>query len=100
VPEANWNESGAQGGSGLWAGGGGVSTLYSTPPWQTGVLGLPPTGLISPFPSGYQGQPRYLPDVSLTAAAHDGYLVCQADAGGCSTLLGTLASYGHANGTS
>ena len=75
IPEMVWNESSANGGKGIWAGGGGVSTLYPTPPWQAGI-GLPPTGLIPPYPSGFQANPRYLPDVSLSAAGHDGYLVC------------------------
>jgi hypothetical protein len=75
IPEVVWNESSDNGGNGISAGGGGVSKLYPTPPWQAGI-GLPPTSLISPFPTGFQGQPRYLPDVSLNAAGHDGYLLC------------------------
>jgi subtilase family serine protease len=69
IPEVAWNESAA---SGLWAGGGGVSTLYSRPAWQTG------TGILAADdPLGSPGQRhRLLPDVSLTAAGHDGYVVC------------------------
>jgi subtilase family serine protease len=37
IPEKVWNESGN---SGLWSGGGGVSTVYSKPSWQTGT-GVP-----------------------------------------------------------
>jgi pseudomonalisin len=59
IPEKVWNESGN---SGLWSGGGGVSTVYSKPSWQTGT-GVPSDGK------------RDLPDISLTAAVHDGYLV-------------------------
>jgi pseudomonalisin len=59
IPEAAWNASGA---SGLWAGGGGVSTLYAKPTWQNG-LGVPADGK------------RDVPDVSLSAAVHDGYLI-------------------------
>jgi pseudomonalisin len=63
IPEVVWNESGlATGGSGLWAGGGGVSTLYSKPSWQN-VMGVPADGR------------RDVPDVSLAAAGHDGYLI-------------------------
>jgi pseudomonalisin len=59
IPEAVWNDSGA---SGLWAGGGGVSTIYAKPTWQSGV-GVPADGK------------RDVPDVSLSAAVHDGYLI-------------------------
>ncbi|MGA7380600.1 MAG: S53 family peptidase, partial [Terriglobales bacterium] len=59
IPEAVWNASGA---GGLWAGGGGVSALYAKPAWQSGV-GVPADGK------------RDVPDVSLSAAVHDGYLI-------------------------
>jgi pseudomonalisin len=59
IPEAVWNASGA---SGLWSGGGGVSASYAKPSWQNGV-GVPADGK------------RDVPDVSLTAAVHDGYLI-------------------------
>jgi pseudomonalisin len=59
IPELVWNESGS---SGLWSTGGGVSTVYSKPAWQTGK-GVPADGK------------RDVPDVSLTAAGHDAYLV-------------------------
>ncbi len=63
IPETVWNESGdVAGGSDLWAGGGGVSTIYSKPSWQSGP-GVPADGM------------RDVPDVSLTAAGHDGYLI-------------------------
>ncbi len=63
IPEAVWNESGAvAGGSGLWASGGGASIVYSKPSWQVSP-GVPGDGR------------RYVPDVSLTSAGHDGYLV-------------------------
>lgn len=68
IPEVVWNESAT---SGILAGSGGVSTIYSRPLWQTG------TGVPAQDP-GSSGQPhRLLPDVSLTAGVwHDGYLVC------------------------
>ena len=55
----SWNESGS---SGLWSTGGGVSTVYAKPAWQTGK-GVPADGK------------RDVPDVALTAAGHDSYLV-------------------------
>lgn len=69
IPENVWNEActAAQCGSGnagLWAGGGGASIYFAKPSWQTGVPGIPNDGA------------RDLPDVSLTAAGHDAYLVC------------------------
>lgn len=62
IPETAWNESGNAGGSGLWSTGGGKSTYYRKPSWQVSP-GVPADGK------------RDLPDVSLTAAGHDGYLV-------------------------
>ena len=65
VPEIVWNESGTTaGGSGLLATGGGPSAIYPKPPWQS-APGVPNDGK------------RDLPDVSLNAAAHDGYVVFQ-----------------------
>jgi Pro-kumamolisin, activation domain/Bacterial Ig-like domain (group 3) len=73
IPENVWNESSLS--NGLWAGSGGVSAgnILSgfgvtagvpKPNWQSGVSGIPNDGV------------RDLPDVSLTAAAHDPYLLC------------------------
>ena len=62
IPEDVWNESCPT--CGLWAGGGGSSTFFSKPNWQFAVPGIPSDGA------------RDLPDVSLTAAAHDPYVVC------------------------
>jgi len=64
IPEAAWNESSSfAGGSELWSSGGGASIVYSKPSWQTGT-GVPADGR------------RDVPDVALTAAGHDAYLVC------------------------
>jgi pseudomonalisin len=67
IPEVVWNESGANGGpSGgvdLWATGGGISAVYAQPDWQKNVNGTQPAGAM-----------RAVPDVALTAAAHDGYI--------------------------
>jgi pro-kumamolisin-like protein/Big-like domain-containing protein len=69
IPEDVWNESclastcGAA--ANIFATGGGASTFFVKPSWQSGVRGIPNDGK------------RDLPDVSLTAAAsNDPYLVC------------------------
>jgi len=62
IHEVAWNESGP--GLGLWAGSGGKSTIYAKPSWQTGA-GVPADGK------------RDVPDVALSAAGHDGYLIYQ-----------------------
>ncbi len=75
IPEQVWNESSyttyGAGGNNLYAGSGGASAIYATPAWQTGP-GVPAS---DPFAPGQHH--RYLPDVSLTAAGHDGYLIYQ-----------------------
>jgi pseudomonalisin len=60
IPETTWNEST----DGLWAGGGGASQIYRKPAWQVGI-GIPADGK------------RDVPDVSLSSAGHDGYLIYQ-----------------------
>jgi pseudomonalisin len=65
IPELAWNESGnVPGGSGLFSTGGGASGFFAKPSWQSapGVLA--------------DGQ-RDVPDVSVSSAAHDGYMVEQ-----------------------
>ncbi len=73
IPEDVWNESSLS--NGLWSGSGGPSAGnvlsgsgltagVPKPNWQFGVSGIPNDGV------------RDLPDVSLTAAAHDPYLLC------------------------
>ena len=73
IPEVAWNESS----SGLWASEGGASTIYVKPTWQTGA-GVPADGK------------RDVPDVSLSAAGHDGYLIYQN--GGLYVVGGTSAA--------
>ena len=68
IPENVWNESCtvAQCGSsltGLWSSGGGQSIVFPQPVWQSGVAGIPAGN-------------RAVPDVSLAAADHDGYVLC------------------------
>jgi pseudomonalisin len=65
IPEKVWNESAKDGGSGLWSSGGGISETYAQPTWQRGVSGANSNGM------------RSVPDVALTAAGHDGYLICE-----------------------
>ena len=72
IPEVVWNDDIAAIGAGatsLSAGGGGVSTLYTTKPtWQTGVPGIPADGK------------RDVPDVSFYASPDlPGYLFCTSD---------------------
>ena len=62
IPEVAWNDSFS--GFGIEATGGGVSTLFSKPLWQSGP-GVPNDGA------------RDVPDISFSASAnHDGYLIC------------------------
>jgi hypothetical protein len=56
----------------MWSTGGGFSTVYTKPSWQVGT-GVPADGK------------RDVPDISLTAAGHDGYLIF---------MNGTLGSVG------
>jgi hypothetical protein len=68
IPEDAWNETCAtqcqQGQPPLAAGGGGASIYFPKPSWQSGVTGT----------SG--DTVRDIPDVSLTSAGHDFYLLC------------------------
>src|SRR6266853_4384996 len=78
IPENVWNEScsttacgadanlsaGSGGASSGDIGSGGTFTGFPKPPWQSGVTGIPSDTV------------RDLPDVSLTAASHDPYLLC------------------------
>jgi subtilase family serine protease len=77
IPEEVWNESGLNSGLGLWASGGGSSVVYAQPLWQKGLNGI-------------SGEMRAVPDVALTAAAHDGYVI--AENGTYFVVSGTSAS--------
>src|SRR5947209_2494455 len=83
IPEVAWNESGnVAGGSNLFATGGGASSVYAKPSWQTG-------------PGVLLDAQRDVPDVSLAAAGHDGYLIIQghtALVSGLNSVGGTSAS--------
>jgi len=68
IPEDVWNDSclastcGAN--ANIAAGSGGASIFFTKPVWQAGVSGILPDNT------------RDLPDVSLTASGHDGYVLC------------------------
>ncbi|MFZ1007028.1 MAG: protease pro-enzyme activation domain-containing protein, partial [Candidatus Sulfotelmatobacter sp.] len=70
IPEDVWNDSCAASSCGsnanIAASGGGVSTstIFGKPSWQSGVTGIPADNA------------RDIPDVSLSAAPHDGYVLC------------------------
>jgi hypothetical protein len=70
IPENVWNESctvtqcNDPSLAGLWSSGGGQSIVFSKPPWQVGVAGIP------------TANSRFVPDVSMAAADHDGYVLC------------------------
>ena len=77
VPEQAWNEdstcagfvNAGDGGSPLCSGGGGTSTLFQKPTWQTGVAGLSSSITM-----------REVPDIALDAAIYNpGYLLCSSD---------------------
>lgn len=91
IPEMAWNESGTTatndvGGPNIVAGGGGVSILTGKPYWQAGN-GVPQDGQ------------RDLPDVSLTAAIHDGYIICLQNLGS-NCAVGANESFFSVGGTS
>ena len=80
IPEMAWNESNNDPTNPmLLSGGGGVSTIYAKPNWQT-AAGVPNDGK------------RDLPDISLSASVHDGYLICIY--GGCSYGNSYLIPFG------
>jgi subtilase family serine protease len=77
IPERGWNDSAADGI--LSASGGGASTLFTKPLWQTGT-GVPADGK------------RDVPDLALNGSAdHDGYLFCSED-GPNGTIVATCTN--------
>jgi len=96
IPETVWNETctpttpgsecAAQNFFSLESSSGGKSTLYPKPTWQTGL------------PASPADTSRDLPDVSLTAAGHDGYILCLG--GSCSAASPTVAIVGGTSGSS
>jgi len=71
IPEEGWNDTALSisNGGGLSSTGGGASTFFAKPTWQTGT-GVPTDGK------------RDVPDISVSASPdHDGYLFCTEDDG-------------------
>lgn len=79
IPEVAWNDTSST--AGLAATGGGASTQFSKPTWQTGP-GVPSDGV------------RDVPDVSFAASpGHDGFITCvQGDCQICITTDANCAS--------
>jgi hypothetical protein len=77
IPEMVWNDITSTGYVLVLAGGGGISTVYPIPPWQTlNVTGLQVLNTYS-LPGQTGVSPRGLPDVSLSASpVNDPYLFC------------------------
>lgn len=66
IPEEVWNESAVNGGTGLWASGGGISSVYAQPLWQAETEGAAQA-------NGMRG----VPDVALAAADHAGAMMVE-----------------------
>lgn len=67
IPEKTWNDPPSASSTSLSASGGGASTIFSKPSWQSGT-GVPGDGR------------RDVPDIALNASdAHDSYLICSQD---------------------
>ena len=65
IPEITWNDAVTS--KGFSAGGGGASSIFSKPSWQTGT-GVP------------SDNARDVPDIAFSASpGHDGYLICSQD---------------------
>lgn len=87
IPEMVWNDDAV--GGGLSASGGGVSTLFGKPTWQTGVPGIPSDGK------------RDVPDISLDASNdHDPYLYCTSDTTAWATTQSASCNSGFRDATS
>ncbi|HEU4663157.1 MAG TPA: S53 family peptidase [Dokdonella sp.] len=88
IPEGAWNEPfGRSGETALAASGGGTSVYLPRPAWQSGP-GVP------------AANGRSVPDVSLNAAAHDGYFTCMAARRGSCAVSGGSFSFLISSGTS
>ena len=83
IPEMAWNDTVMDGG--LSATGGGVSTLFVKPAWQTSVTPA-------------DGQ-RDIPDISMNASGdHDGTLICSQAAVGGSSPVSCSSGFRASNG--
>jgi subtilase family serine protease len=91
IPEIAWNDTSASiaQGTGLAASGGGASTLFAKPTWQTGT-GVP------------NDSKRDVPDLALNASPfHDSYLICSNDyfTSGGSSLTSCSSGYRASDGS-
>ncbi len=77
IPEVSWNESGAAGGYGLLASGGGASVLFARPTWQS-VPGVP------------AGTQRLVPDLAVSAGGGTPYYLVHL--GALTAVYGTSAT--------
>jgi subtilase family serine protease len=75
IPELAWNESATSGT--ILASGGGISTVYPRPGWQSGP-GVP------------AGNMRLVPDIAASSAVHDAYII--EFQGGAYAIAGTSAA--------
>jgi uncharacterized protein (TIGR03437 family) len=73
IPEKAWNESST---AGLFSSGGGISRIYPKPAWQIA------SGITD-------AKFRHYPDISLSAASHDGYIITYQK--GLASVYGTSA---------
>jgi subtilase family serine protease len=83
LPEVAWNDDASNCGQDncLSASGGGASSLFSKPSWQTGVPGIPSDGK------------RDVPDLALYASpSFPGYLYCTSDSSAWDSTDGQQAS--------
>ena len=88
IPEGAWNEPvDGDGNPALGATGGGTSLYIARPDWQTGP-GVPTAA------------GRNTPDVSFTAAQHDGYFTCMAAQRGSCAVTGGSFRFLVSSGTS
>jgi subtilase family serine protease len=90
IPEEVWNDTqqnlAANVSPAIAAGGGGASSIFAKPTWQTGT-GVPADGK------------RDVPEISLSASAnHDGYLICSQDYFNSQNQSSTTSCAGGTNG--
>ena len=80
IPEMAWNDEFTTGFAIILGTGGGVSTVYPTPSWQT--LNVPGLQALTTYslPAQNGVSPRGIPDISLPASSvHDPFLFCFTD---------------------
>jgi len=91
LPEVVWNDDDSSCGTDncLSASGGGASTLFSKPTWQTGVPGIPADGK------------RDVPDMALYASPNfPGYIYCSSDSSAWNSGQAASCNAGFRDGSS